>query len=386
MSGADIQQDLARFTPCPRRFTVGPASASLLGIGGHLRPIASMLCFLALAAAGCGEPNAGEQPSSALSELSRASQRLAANVAPCVVRIDVPQDNASGKADNDLSQLFGEIHDAVGQGSGIIVSTDGLILTNYHVVRDAKLARVTLDEDRTVTGTVVGVDALTDLALVRVPVQNLVPAKWGDSERLQPGQFVWAIGNPFGMQRSITFGILSARQGSGVTKSPFYDFLQTDAVVNPGNSGGPLVNSEGEIVGVTTTILGTSYQGVSFAIPSGTAREVVRQLRQEGKVSRGWLGATLVPVDAERARQAGLPRPHGVYVLALAHRNDAVGPAASAGLRPGDVILKWNGKTVEGVAQLARQVAAAPIGSNVPLSVFRQGRIVNITVQVAEQQ
>jgi serine protease Do len=321
----------------------------------------------------------------ALTQLSHASQRLAASVAPCVVRIDVPQEASAGKADDELSQLFGEIQAPSGQGSGIIVSADGLILTNYHVVRDAKLARVTLDEEVTVTGTVVGVDALTDLALVRVPVQGLRPVKWGDSDQLQPGQFVWVIGNPFGLQRSITFGILSARQGVGVTKSPFYDFLQTDAVVNPGNSGGPLVNSEGEIVGVTSTILGTTYQGVSFAIPSRTAREVVSQLQQHGKVSRGWLGATLVPVDTERAREAGLPRSQGVYVLALANRTEHVGPAASAGLKPGDVILQWNGQAVEGVAPLARRVAAAPIGSNVQLTVFRQGQAVKITVQVAEQ-
>jgi serine protease Do len=336
---------------------------------------------------GCGPAaESNDVDSSALAQLSHASERLAASVAPCVVRIDAQPNGKSGKADDELTQLFGEIHQSVGQGSGIVISPDGLILTNYHVVRDAELAQVTLDEERTVTGTVVGVDALTDLALVQVPVQGLAAARWGDSDKLRPGQFVWAIGNPFGMQRSITFGILSARQGSGVTKSPFYDFLQTDAVVNPGNSGGPLVNSEGEIVGVTTTILGATYQGVSFAIPSRTAREVVTQLQQHGKVSRGWLGATLVPVDPERARQSGLPRPQGVYVLALANRAQNAGPAATAGLRPGDVILQWNGQAVEGVAPLARRVAAAPIGSHVQLTVYRDGRSMTVTVQVAEHR
>jgi serine protease Do len=335
--------------------------------------------------AGCRPAgNSDDVSELALSQLSQASQRLAASVAPCVVRIDAQQNAKDGKAEDELAQLFGKINEPAGQGSGIIVSSDGLILTNYHVVRNAQLARVTLNEEVAVTGTVVGVDALTDLALVQVPVQGLSAANWGDSDQLQPGQFVWAIGNPFGLQRSITFGILSARQGSGVTKSPFYDFLQTDAVVNPGNSGGPLVNSEGEIVGVTTTILGTTYQGVSFAIPSRTAREVVAQLQQHGKVSRGWLGATLVPVDDELARQSGLPRLQGVYVLALVNRTENVGPAITAGLRPGDVILQWNGQMIDGVAPLARRVASAPIGSNVQLTVFRDGQTVTLTVQVTE--
>jgi serine protease Do len=286
--------------------------------------------------------------------------------------------------DDELSQLFGEIRESTGQGSGIVISSDGLILTNYHVVRSAALTRVTLDDQRTVTGQVVGYDALTDLALVQVPVQGLVAATWGDSDQLQPGEFVWVIGNPFGLQRSITFGILSARQGNAVTKSPFYEFLQTDAVVNPGNSGGPLVNSRGEVVGIATTILGATYQGVSFAIPSRTAREVAEQLRQHGKVSRGWLGVTTAPVDDERARRLGLPRAQGAFVLALVNRDDGSGPAAAAGIQPGDVIVQWNGQLVDGVASFARRVASTAAGSNVELTIVREGRTISLAVQVAE--
>jgi S1-C subfamily serine protease len=350
-----------------------------------LPPLPLLLLPLLLLASGCDSSDQPHAPShSALLELSRASQRLAATVSPAVVRIDAGQFAENGKADEELAQLFGEIREPTSQGSGIVVSADGLILTNYHVVRNAELTRVTLDEQRTVTGQIVGVDALTDLALVQVPVQGLDVAPWGNSDKLEPGEFVWVIGNPFGLQRSITFGILSARQGGGVTKSPYYDFLQTDAVVNPGNSGGPLVNSRGEIVGVTTTILGATYQGVSFAIPSRTAREVVEQLRQRGKVMRGWIGASLAPIDVERARQLGLKRPQGVYVQALVSGAGGSGPAATAGVRPGDVIQQWNGQEVDGVATLARQIASAPIGAQIRLTLFRDGQTLSLPVQVAE--
>ena len=341
--------------------------------------------LMLLTFAGCGDSHeAARTTLSGLSELSQASQDLAASVAPSVVRIDVQSTAQANTGEDELRQLFGDIREPASQGSGIIVSADGLILTNYHVVRNAELASVTLDEERVVTGRVVGVDALTDLALIRVPVQGLSVAKWGDSDDLNPGEFVWVIGSPFGLQRSITFGILSARQGSGVTKSPFYDFLQTDAVVNPGNSGGPLVNSRGEVVGVTTTILGATYQGVSFAIPARIAREVAAKLEKEGRISRGWLGVTLAPVDDELARRLGLPAPHGIYVRALVSRTDAVSPAATAGLMPGDVILQWNGQVVEGVAPFARRVAATPAGSNIQVTVFREGQKLTLNLQVAE--
>jgi serine protease Do len=242
---------------------------------------------------------------------------------------------------------------------------------------------VTLDQQRTVTGQVVGYDALTDLALVKVPVQGLTAAQWADSDQLQAGELVWAIGNPFGLQRSITFGILSARQGNGVAPSPYYDFLQTDAVVNPGNSGGPLVNRRGEVIGVTTTILGATYQGVSFAIPANTARAVADQLQKSGKVARGWLGITTGPVDAERASQLGMPRAQGVYVVALINRPDGTSPATAAGILPGDVILQWNGQTVEDMASFARRVASTTAGTNVQLTLLRGGQPLTLTAQVA---
>jgi serine protease Do len=217
-----------------------------------------------------------------------------------------------------------------GQGSGVIVDAAGYIVTNYHVIRDATEIEVGLSDGRRLGAQLVGTDSATDLALLRIDADRLTSAEWGDSERLEVGSLVWAAGSPFGLQRTITFGIISAKNRAGVAGNAYQDFLQTDAAVNPGNSGGPLVDEQGRIVGINTAIVGEVYQGISFAVPSNVVREVYERLRLEGKFARGWLGVEMDEVTDELADRLGLHVPQGAYVVKLV---DIIGssPARSGG-------------------------------------------------------
>ena len=200
-----------------------------------------------------------------------------------------------------------------GQGSGVIIDPAGYILTNYHVVRGANEIRISLSDGRKVDANLVGRDAATDLAVLKVAADGLLAAEWGDSNDLEVGALVWAVGSPFGLQRSITFGILSAKNRAGVAGTVYQDFLQTDAAVNPGNSGGPLVDARGRVVGINTAIVGEAYQGISFAIPSSVARGVYERLKTTGRVERaGWVSVSrmsrtrwLNDCDFPRSRERG---------------------------------------------------------------------------------
>jgi serine protease Do len=196
---------------------------------------------------------------------------------------------------------------------------------------------------------------------------DLTPAEWGDSNELEVGDLVWALGSPFGLQKSITSGILSAKERRGITGGVIQEFLQTDAAVNPGNSGGPLVNVEGKVVGINTAIIGPSYQGISFAIPSELARASYEQLRQHGYVLRGFLGIQPDEVPDQVARDLGLNRSEGVLVLKV----DPNTPAADAGIEVGDVILSWNGEKYSDPVLLSRAIAGTAIGAKVPVKVVR---------------
>ncbi|MBI2477577.1 MAG: trypsin-like peptidase domain-containing protein [Planctomycetia bacterium] len=236
-----------------------------------------------------------------LGELSTAYQLVSKRVAPSVVHINVASSMLRGQGaelDPRLQRLYPE---ALGQGSGVIVDAAGYIVTNNHVVSEATKIQVTLNDGRVIDGTVVGIDSLTDLAVLKIDATDLEAVEWGDSDQLDVGALVWAVGSPFGLQHSITFGILSAKNRT--TGTAWQDFLQTDAAVNPGNSGGPLVDASGRIVGINTAIVGDSYQGISFAIPSNVARQVYEKLRSNGHVERGWLGAQLGDVTDEVARE-----------------------------------------------------------------------------------
>jgi serine protease Do len=303
-----------------------------------------------------------------------------------VVRVEAQVGNGTGSAVNDLRELFGaDPTEIVGQGSGVLLQADGIILTNYHVVRDAQQVSVFVHGVTPMPAHIVGVDALTDLALLRIDGRNLPTARWGDSDQLQPGEFVWAVGSPYGLPRSVSLGIVSALPGDADLGSPVSDFLKTDAPIHPGHSGGPLVNHRGEVVGITTSILGRTYQGVSFAIPSESARQVADQLLRHGRVPRGWLGVTLQPVSVERARQANLAKPAGAYVVSMETSPGGPSPAQQAGLMPGDLIVAWNDQPLESPMQLTRQVARAAVGSTAQLTVLRAGQRLLKTIELGER-
>ncbi|RIK75222.1 MAG: serine protease [Planctomycetota bacterium] len=258
-----------------------------------------------------------------------------------------------------------------GQGSGVIVDPADYIVTNNHVVEGVDTAEIQLSDGRRGSASVIGVDPLTDIAVLKTELGDLVAAEWGDSTQLQVGDIVWALGSPFGLQKSITFGILSAKERRGITGSRvIQEFLQTDAAVNPGNSGGPLVNYEGKVVGINTAIIGPSYQGISFAVPSELAKGSYEQLREHGYVLRGFLGIGPEEVPEGVARELGLDANEGVLVVSVQPNS----PASDAGMRPFDVILAWNGEKFSDPTLLSRAIAATPIGTEVPVEILRRTR------------
>jgi S1-C subfamily serine protease len=212
---------------------------------------------------------------------------------------------------------------------------------------------------------------LTDLALLKIEADNLITAEWGDSDKLEVGDLVWALGSPYGLERTLTFGIVSAksrRSGSYLSRSPYQEYLQTDAAVNPGNSGGPLVNIEGQIVGINAAIFGNAYQGISFAIPSALAREKYDELRAKGHIDRAWLGIMPLDVPDDVRDKYGLGLGEGVLVGTV----EADTPAGKVGVQQGDVILKWNDQPATDPTLLSRAIAATKIGSTAKLVLVRR--------------
>lgn len=268
-----------------------------------------------------------------------------------------------------------------GAGSGFIVSNDGYILTNAHVVRNADEVEVKLIDKRKFTAKVVGTDSRTDIAVLKIPAGNLPTVKLGDPAKLRVGEAVAAIGSPFGFENSVTAGIVSAK-GRTLPAESYVPYIQTDVPINPGNSGGPLFNMKGEVVGVNSQIYSRSggYQGVSFAIPIDIAMEVVEQLKGGGKVSRGWLGVVVQEVTADLAESFGLDRPRGALVAQV--QEDS--PADRAGLQASDVILNFNGKAIENSGDLPRLVGMAKPGTKIPLDVWRKGKTQTLSVALGE--
>lgn len=289
-----------------------------------------------------------------LEDFTLASRMVAKKVGPSVVSIYRPHFRGSD-----------------GQGSGVIMDKQGFVLTNWHVVEQAVALKVQLDDGRELDATVVGADRFTDLAVLKINAGNLIAAEWGDSESLELGDMVWALGSPFGLSRSITFGIVSAKHrssASGIpTASVYQEYLQTDAAVNPGNSGGPLVDIEGRVVGINTAILGSSYRGVSFAIPSEIARDRYQQLRDQGFIQRGYLGVDPRTVPERVRREMNLAKGQGVLVYDVVQD----GPASLAGMQRGDVILRWNDYEASDPSALSRTIANTEIGSTAVVLVKR---------------
>jgi len=320
-----------------------------------------------------------------LGELSTAYQLVSKRVAPSVVHIKAASSLVRGGGDAFDPRFPRMQPESGGQGSGVIVDQAGYVVTNNHVVADATEIRVTLSDGRVVDGTVVGVDAPTDLAVLKIEAADLEAAEWGDSDQLEVGALVWAVGSPFGLQHTVTFGILSGKNRGAMAGNAWQDFLQTDASVNPGNSGGPLVDAGGRIVGINTAIVGDVYQGISFAIPSNVAQEVYEKLRASGHVQRGWLGAQLEDVSDELAREFDLPVNRGAYVFAVVTDRRNPTPAQQAGMLPGDIVVKWNDQPIDDGGTLTRLVAAAEIGSDAEVTVIREGREITLSVHIGER-
>ena len=264
-------------------------------------------------------------------------------------------------------------------GSGVIIHREGYILTNNHVVENAKEIMVTLYSEKDYPAQVIGRDKKTDLALIKIDAKEDLPvAPLGDSDRLRVGEWVLAIGNPFGLSETVTAGIVSAK-GRVIGAGPYDDFIQTDASINPGNSGGPLFNFWGEVVGINTAIVAAG-QGIGFAIPVNMAKEVIPQLKEKGRVIRGWLGVTVQRITSQLAKSFGLKEERGALVSQVFKGS----PAEKAGIKSGDVILEFDGKKVKDFGELSRIVASTPVGKTIPIKIFREGKTLTLQATVAE--
>jgi serine protease Do len=270
-----------------------------------------------------------------------------------------------------------------GMGSGVIVSPDGYILTNNHVIDGAREVTVTLPDKREFTGRIAGTDPKTDLAVVKVDGTNLPFVPWGDSSKLQVGEYVLAVGNPFGLNSTVTLGIVSAlgRGRMGITQ--YEDFIQTDAAINPGNSGGALVNTRGELVGINTAIFSQTggYQGVGFAVPTSMGKPVYESLVKTGKVVRGYLGIGIQDLNQDLAKSFGLKDSKGALVGEVKEES----PAEQGGLKQGDVIIGYQGTPVDDAVTLQRLVTRTAVGTTATLTVIRDGREKELTVAIGEQ-
>jgi len=268
-------------------------------------------------------------------------------------------------------------------GSGVIVSASGYIVTNNHVIAKADEIKVVLSDKREFIGKVIGTDPKTDIAVIRIKGKNLPTVPWGNSDKIEVGRTVFAIGNPLGLSQTVTRGIVSAKGRANVGIADYEDFIQTDAAINPGNSGGALINTKGELIGINTAIFSRSggNMGIGFAVPSNMVRDVMSALIKEGKVVRGWFGVAIQEVTIGIAKQFGLKKAEG----ALVSETIANTPAAKAGIEAGDVILEFNGKRVKDAASLRRVVAATPVGKKVRVKVVRNKKTKIIYATITEQ-
>jgi serine protease Do len=328
-----------------------------------------------------------------ITDSGRAFSEIASSLSPSVVNISttkVVKREATPFFEDPFSEFFSPFRDfrmpkkwkEQSLGSGVIVSADGYIITNNHVIEQADEIRVTLVDKRSFKAKIIGADNKADVAIVKIDADNLYPVQWGDSDKLQVGEFVLAVGNPFGLSHTVTMGIISAVGRANVGIADYEDFIQTDAAINPGNSGGPLVNTKGELIGINTAIFSRSggYQGIGFAVPSNMARLVMDQLIQKGKVTRGWLGVTIQEITPELSQKFGLRSAKGALIGDVAKGS----PAEKAGLQRGDVILEFNGKNISDVGNLRNMVAQSKVGAKIPITVMRSGKEYSTTVITAE--
>jgi serine protease Do len=298
--------------------------------------------------------NLGKRP---LTDVSNAYQMVALSVRPSVVSINAIKDG-SGRVEEN------------GMGSGVIMSTDGFILTNQHVVRGADSILIQLHDRRQFVATLVGEDESSDLALLKIEAPDLIPATWGDSEQVNVGSIVWAIGSPYGFQHTVTSGIISGKNRPGDINHPTQSLLQTDAAVNPGNSGGPLVDAQGRVIGINTSIFGDSFQGISFAVPSETAKFIYRELSSKGTVTRGYLGVKPVEVKHRDAMRLQLPDLDGAMLSQVVEG----APAFAAGIRSFDIIRQWDDVEVKNFKHLYRLAEMTRPQTLVQVKLIRDGK------------
>jgi serine protease Do len=344
-------------------------------------------------------PAAAAAGATTLPDFSRIAERTVPAVANISSTQIIRRQNSPYYNDPFYNLFFGDPRDIQGSrgrastslGSGVIISADGYILTNNHVVtgeqRRVSLAdidiTVSLSDKREMPAQVIGVDPDTDLALVKINARNLPTMPWGDSARLKVAEWVLAIGNPFQLNQSVTLGIVSATGRHNVGLAQYEDFIQTDAAINPGNSGGALVNGRGELIGINTAIYSQSggYQGIGFAVPSNLARKVFGELQKYGEVRRGSIGyVEITALTTQMAEQLGAPDTRGVVVTGFARNSSA----ARAGLRPGDVIVSFNGKPVVDGSELSRQIQDSAIGSTATFGLIRGGQRAEVKVPITQ--
>lgn len=268
-------------------------------------------------------------------------------------------------------------------GSGVIVESNGTIVTNNHVVANSDEIKVLLSDKREFKGKVVGTDPKTDLAVIKISAADLPTIPWGDSGKMQVGEYVLAIGNPFGLNQTVTMGIVSALGRANVGISDYEDFIQTDAAINPGNSGGALVNTKGELIGINTAIFSRSggYMGIGFAIPSNMAKTVLESIKKEGKVVRGWLGVSIQEISPTLAKQFGIKENAGALVSDVMEKS----PADKGGIKRGDVITHYQGRPVDNPGHLRNAVAETPVGTKVKLTVIRDKKEITVQLTIGEQ-
>ncbi|QJA05935.1 DegQ family serine endoprotease [Thermosulfurimonas marina] len=344
-------------------------------------------------------PAASEKDLAVAQALSRAFAAVVKRAAPAVVFIEVektvvrkePHPFPFGPfpfdffGDDFLRRFFPQLprkYKQRGAGSGFIVTPDGYIYTNNHVVADADRVIVKLADGRTFKGKVVGKDPQSDVAVLKIDGQNLPTVPLGDSDKIQVGEWVIAIGNPFGLSHTVTVGVVSAKGRSGLGITDYEDFIQTDAAINPGNSGGPLLNLRGEVIGMNTAIFTRSggYMGIGFAIPINIVKLVAEQLIKQGKVVRGWLGVVVQDLTPALAEEFGLKSTEGTLVAEVMKGS----PADRAGLQRGDVIVEYEGKPVRNSSELRTYVGLTHPGTTVTMKVLRNGRPVTLKVTIGE--
>ena len=353
------------------------------------------MAFVAQPSARAGGPAAS--PTEAARAMSLAFRQAAKTISPSVVGIVaqhrgslVPVDPQSMPRDflhrflqpggQGGAPLMRDHPDYTGQGSGVIVDKNGTIVTNSHVVKDASDFEVTLGDGRKFPAKLLGIDTDTDLAALHIDATGLQAASFGSSDELEPGDWVLAVGNPFGLDHTVTSGIVSAKGRSEVGIAAYEDFIQTDAPINPGNSGGPLVNLDGQVVGINTAIHSSSggSDGIGFAIPSATVQSVLQDLESNGRVERGWLGVALQPLSGELAQSFGLDDTRGALVAQVL----AGSPAEKAGLEAGDIVRKLDGVQVASSKTLRERVARLAPGKEVELTLLRDGKERTLRVEL----